>query len=139
MELNVTDTTGISPLVKEKQVSRRSKFLLTISTNFKPKTTAQSTTIASGLRNSLRQLLLRENIPNLISCLEGSCSDIESIDAEFNVELGKDPRGKRIHSHVILDVVHNCKVKLDLDFVRDFIPREINAFAREFIRSCNSL
>jgi hypothetical protein len=70
----------------------------------------------------LQELLARQNIPSLITCLEGSCSDIESIDAEFNVELGKDPRGKRIHSHIILDVKHNCKVTLDLGHVRSFIP-----------------
>lgn len=126
MELNVTETTGEGAALREEDVTRRSKFLITISTNFRPRTTAQSKGMAQSLRAGIQQLLTREQLLNVLECIEGGHRDIDKIDAEFNVELGKDVRGSRIHSHIILDVHHHCKLRVNLPFVREWLPRNID-------------
>lgn len=121
--ITVEETHGQA--ITERDVPRQSKYLITLNTNFKPVTTAQSQGMASNLQGALKTLFTEQYMRDgLIHINEptGSWEDIDSIDVEFNIELGRGPQGKRIHSHAILDIRHHTNIKLDLAFIREKLP-----------------
>lgn len=121
--INVEETHG--PALKEKDVPRQSKFLITFNTNFKPVTTAQSKGMAASLRHGLKTLFTEEYMRDgliHINDPNGSWEDIDDINLEYNIELGRGAQGKRIHSHAIVDIRHHTNIKLDLAFLRSRFP-----------------
>lgn len=121
-EITVTDTSGEAATIRQEEVYRRSKFLVTISTNFKPRTNGQSFGMAESLRTGIRQLTAKDQIPALFEFADGSWRDVASVDVQFNVELGRHRNGGRIHSHMIIDVKHQAKLRLDLAYIRHQLP-----------------
>ena len=118
-QIEVTETTIDSAAPTRRRVFRQSKFLVTVSTNFKPKTNGQSYGMAEKLRGVIKnEFLSNAGLQNIIVFNRGSWSDIKSIDAQFNIELGKGKHGGRIHSHIILDVKHQANIRLDNDWMR---------------------
>lgn len=93
---------------------RESRFLITVSTNFRPKTTAESVAMADRLRSAVRRMLTEENIPAMLDFNEGCSSDLKKVKAEFNIELGKLANGKRIHSHIYLEFKHNAMIRINI-------------------------
>lgn len=126
MEFTVTDTSGEAPAVREKNLTKQSNFLITISTNFKPKSTGQSVAIADKLRGALAQVFSQEQLPDCLEFSAGGVRDIKKVEISYNVELGHDPKGARIHSHATVEISHNAHLRMNLAHLRAIVPALIH-------------
>lgn len=121
-EVTITDTSGAAATIHPRDAYRRSKFLVTVSTNFRPRTNGQSYGMAGSLRTGIRTLLDANHLPTIFEFSEGSWRDVKNVDVQFNVELGQHNNGRRIHSHMIIDVKHQAKLRLNLPWIRATLP-----------------
>lgn len=117
LDISVKDTSGKEEVITQLP-SRQSKFLMTVSTNFRPRTTEQSKEVASHLRGAFNSLFERNSMARSIRFNSGSLDDIENIDAEFSVELGRQANGKRIHGHAIITINHNANIHLNIPEIK---------------------
>lgn len=127
------DVQDVSPGLGKQAINsvdgkRESRFLITVSTNFRPKTTEESMAMAQQLRTAVRQLLTEENIPRMLDFHEGGPSDLKKVKAEFNVELGKLANGKRIHSHIYLEFKHNAMIRINIPASKQMLLGWIDDF-----------
>lgn len=77
-------------------------FLVTINTNYRPKTRADAVAVGQELFNAFRTLLTPEGFQAIIVVKKkGDTYDkVDHIEVpDWATELGKDPRGKRVHLH----------------------------------------
>ena len=110
--------------------SKHSGWLLNISTNYRPQSTAESYEMGNKLSAALRKLLAHEGLRQiLVFQPEGhhySKKYIEDVKGNFAVELGRGKFGGAIHAHAVLHVKHKSKLKLDFAAIRQFMVREID-------------
>lgn len=95
---------------------KESLFLLTVSTNKRPSDVHDAHNRAAFLETTLVEVLAENNMENYIMAT-GDIEDIEDIDIVVAPELGQG-RGGAVHAHVIIDIKHRTKVRLDLDWIR---------------------
>jgi hypothetical protein len=115
---------------KKKNLTKYSSFHVTVSSNQKPGTNEESHALAGQMRQLVGELYNDEdNLRGLIEFLDGNNYDsglIDKIDTTFSVELGRDPRGGRIHSHAIMHIVHHSKIRLNVDFIRQYFIQQMD-------------
>ena len=108
-----------------------STFFVTINTNYRPKTTAESLSMGASLRRVVNEMLntteglravLWDNWPDGTAGFDS----IEEASTRFSIELGKDPRGRRVHTHAQVDMTHNTKVQFDKTKIKEFVLSRIN-------------
>lgn len=97
---------------------KQSVFLITVSTNKRPKDLSDAHNRAAFLESVLLDVFSEDNLESYLMVLEGATiDDIDDIDVVISPELGQG-RGGAIHAHVIVDIKHHTKVRMDLDTIR---------------------
>lgn len=115
---------------KAKDTTRYSSFHVTVSSNKKPSTNEESYALADNMREQVGSLFNEEeNLRGLITFLDGSTYDdgkIQKIETTFSIELGRDPRGGRIHSHAVIHIIHHSKIRLNQAFIRQYFIQHMD-------------
>ena len=132
--VSVEDVSPRGRVQSARQVGRRSRFHVTVNTNRRPTTTAESEAIGADLRQALnRTLPSSARTGDLFTFREGGPGDIQRVDIKFSVEVGHSTRGGRVHAHAIVDVRHNALIHIDTLFLADVTA---GAMADPLVRRC---
>ncbi|MBU0706665.1 hypothetical protein KJ807_05635 [Patescibacteria group bacterium] len=105
-----------------------SSFMITGSTNFKPTTTEEAQEAGEILNLALSKVFVQERLPEFIKDREGAPWDgkhIFEVSVVYAAELGKKPKGMRIHFHADVEIEHRVKLYIERSFLRDMIEAEL--------------
>lgn len=109
---------------------RQSKFHVIANTNIRPKTTETAKEYARILENVAEPLLSDSDVIGrfmlLLDGAQWSPDVITSIECTHGVELGQLPKGRRIHMHIVLDIKHYSKLRVD--------PKKFKEVFNEFLQ-----
>lgn len=103
--------------------TKHSDFLITINTNYRPKLTPDSKDVGKVLSKAINKLNTHENLTKIIT-LDGTdtyAASIKKIKAQFAVEIGQNPKGRRIHAHLILQVDHTSRIQINIPVLREVV------------------
>lgn len=101
----------------KKDTRRKSNYLITISTNVKPRDAAHQAQLSNALEDATRAVfdddanlerLIRFNKPNH----RYSEQYIQNIQVRSAPEVGTDPRGGRVHTHVNIRINHTSNITM---------------------------
>lgn len=119
-------------LRKQPDPEKHSGFLITISTNYRPKTKEEAKECGEKLRKAVKAMLSDEtNLAKIVKFLPPHEDDrwgpdkIIRVTSQFVIERGRDKRGQRIHSHAVLQIDHRSKIHLDKQGIKDVILPEM--------------
>eukprot|EP01132_Coremiostelium_polycephalum_P009341 gene9341-11457_t len=123
----LTKPEKIKPIVEKKKYSC---FHLTINTQYQPKTDGEASEVGEKLASAMDLLFNNEsyskNLFKIIQPREDGLDRINDVKIEYSIEIGKNPKGGRVHSHSIIDTEHNTKINLDVDYIRSTLPSLMN-------------
>ena len=106
-----------------------SNFLVTINTNYRPRTDAEANEIAHVLWQVADEFFQLE--PILDACTFPSGGGVQLIDkvsvADWSIELGTDKRGQRVHSHALIKLVHHTVLRLSVPVIKAFFSERLMA------------
>lgn len=110
---------------REENPERNSGYLITVSTNIRPKNDAEAEEVSECLRETLEELLEAEGLREVIDFRKRGhrfTSDfVDDVNSEFVIEIGRMPRGRRVHAHVLLLIKHRSNLRLNYNKLRAFI------------------
>lgn len=109
--------------------NKRSAYIITVSTNYKPLTTHESKQIAEELRSSLKNLFSHDGLEDIIEFEDSTHSydfNVDRVKIEYSIELGKGEKGGRIHAHAHVKIDHTSKIKLDFAKMREIIQEDFS-------------
>jgi hypothetical protein len=104
-----------------------SNFFVTIQTNYKPKGQYDFHKVHDAFKNLLKEEVFDASLDKFIVFHKSGIGDSYDTDtfaepiSETNIELGKNRRGGRLHSHSILTLHHKSNIQLDGNAIRDFV------------------
>ncbi|KAM9999501.1 hypothetical protein ACTFIY_004586 [Dictyostelium cf. discoideum] len=136
---------------RKKKTLRHSNFLLTINTQKRPTTNEEAQQIADQLNNVMDTFLTspkhRNNLftirPGGEDTVDGLPPKIHKLEIEYAVEVGKELKGGRVHSHTVIKTIHNTQIHVNTDYVRKTMPGLLgvgNVFVHcRFIRTDHSV
>lgn len=128
--INVTEHGMFADNVDEEpqEKIKHSNFLITVSTNYRPKTTEESQAMGKKLSKTMRELLTEQTLPSIVDMLDDQdyYSVIKNVKADFSIELGKKAKGKRIHAHCLLKIEHTGKIRLNPVEIKEFVSNHID-------------
>ena len=111
--------------------SKRAVYLITINTNYRPTTSADSTAAGDILRSTLHDMFGTATVGAFVEYLPdpqgdppgsiGDENDVMSIRSDIGVELGTDPKGSRVHAHIALDITHTTRIRVNLAYLRSAV------------------
>ena len=109
---------------------RNSNFFITISTNVKPRTAQEGSAIGSLLEQGTDRMFSEDVLPAFFRFLPPFEKDtyqanLKEIDVDKRVEIGSRPRGGRVHSHALMEVVHDSKIHLNYDAMRQWLRENV--------------
>jgi hypothetical protein len=114
---------------REENPERHSGYLITISTNVRPKNDREAEEVSDCLRDTLEELLEAEGLREVIDFRKRGhkfTSDfVDDVNSEFVIEIGRMPRGRRVHAHVLIMIKHRSNLRLDYTKLRNFINRAL--------------
>lgn len=105
------------PSAGKKDTRRKSNYLITISTNVRPRDAAHQEQLSAALEDATRvvfdddtnlERLIRFNKPNH----HYSEQYIQNIQVRSAPEVGTDPRGGRVHTHVNVRISHTSNITM---------------------------
>ena len=109
---------------------RHSRYLITVNTNKRPGVNA---IYANLLAEALRDSAERFATDGIEQCIEfnmlgdtWSSLFIESVDFKYVVEVGRHPKGGRVHLHALLDIFHHSNLSLNKQKTRDFFKKVLS-------------
>lgn len=105
-----------------------SRFLVTVNTNYRPVDMADAREVGDKLLAAFRTMLTEEGFRKIIRIIarNGDFSDIVKIQVpDWAVELGKDPRGQRVHLHAYIKIEHYTIIQLSPKEIKDWIKSRI--------------
>lgn len=112
---------------------KHSAWFLTISTN-KGSRQCNTEELAEEFHDTLMEMCERGGLEEIM-VFEGKdhalSTHLEHCDARVVVETGSHPKGSRVHGHILLQVKHFSKVKLDRGRINDFIASRITCVPLE--------
>lgn len=110
-----------------KDVPKHSGFLITVNTQIKPTSSEEARALADVLEESMKEAFDEDNIQDIVEFIDEASTHgwstkyIESVHGEFTVELGKDPKGSRIHAHATIHIDHYSKIRINQATLREFL------------------
>lgn len=127
--LGVQGDTAHTTTPKEQRV-KHSGFLITVNTNFRPRSNDESWAMGYRLENAMRSMLTHQGLSKIITFQgEGhSYSDryVKDVKAQFAVEVGHQAKGTRIHSHTLLHIAHMSHIRLSIPAIKQHVISSIN-------------
>lgn len=141
LQANTPDTDQRGPTLTVRNVTaekhkdeasnvKYSGFLITLSTNYKPKTTEESQAMGARLNSSIAAVFATHAmIATFIKFLTAGHSyarNIKSVDMVYAIELGKGAKGGRIHAHIILKIKHNSMIRVDIPAFKEAMLAVLN-------------
>lgn len=134
-EIPVTvESTGISynntiEFKGKKVTEKKSKFHIMGNTNYRPGTNENAKSAATIIEEAAQTVLSdSDQIGRFVTLLDQaqwSPDVILNIDATHGVELGQHTKGRRIHVHIVLDITHYSKLRID--------PKKFKEVFNEFL------
>lgn len=101
---------------------KASRFLMTVNTNYKPKSVSDGADLMRKLRDVLNQLLSSEaELAKIVKWLEGPRDfgeTVTEVKSHFALEVGHHPQGSRVHAHALLSFKHTSKMHIDIPEAR---------------------
>lgn len=127
---------------------RFSNFHITINTNVRPTEHEESVEHSERLEDAVRGLLSHAGLQRIITFhvpgdVYGS-KTIRKVTAKFAVELGTQPKGRRVHAHVVLMLQHLSFIRLNLPEIAALV-REATGVPRPYVHvevirgGCNAI
>lgn len=107
---------------------KHSAFFITINTN-KGDTVCNARLLAHELHNILKELFSTiENIASILTFHNAgdTYEKIVKTDVEFVVEKGQDPRGGRVHAHVLIQFKHFTSIHINKYALEEYVIRNIH-------------
>lgn len=104
---------------------RRSRFLITLTTNHCPEPGTSITSLTSLFDTAVDRTFGRdlENLKQIVIFLDSTGpwgpDRIKSVNFTYSFELGA--KYHRLHSHVILEIIHRAKIFLDRHVIKHII------------------
>lgn len=131
MQLSVVDDgvhVGLEDLtVNAPTKIKHSDFLITVNTNYRPHTNEESYAMGTKLSHAIKQLLTHDHLPMIIDTNGSSYEEVmKSVNAEFGVEIGKKPQGRRIHAHCIIKIDHTGHIRLNIPEIKHLVKEFID-------------
>ncbi len=124
-DLRVTEVTR--PAVASKGEKKQfSDFFITINTNYRPKTNEESFSMGAKLRTVVQKLFQDPEALRSVLDERTDFDRIENVDSNFSIEIGRDPRGRRVHTHIQATITHTTKVFFDKAAVKAFVMANID-------------
>lgn len=121
---------NVSGAIKSKERPKHSGFLITISTNYRPTTTAEAVDMGERLEHALKKMYTHKGYGKIIKFTDPSHSYgdkyINKIDTKFAVERGTHTMGGRIHSHSIMHVTHASHIRLSIPDIKELVVAAID-------------
>lgn len=105
--------------------TRFSNFFVTINTNFRPRNSAEATQVGHELFAAFRTMLTPVGF-RYITVIMNKDHTFDNNILEFDVpywatELGKDPRGARVHLHAFIKVTHTSFIRLSPNRIKHWV------------------
>jgi hypothetical protein len=110
---------------KSKKQLRHSSYFITINTNqrFNP-LSKEYEDFFNKFKITLNELL-NNHVNDIIGINEGEQSNvIKNVKTDMAIELA--PNTNCVHSHIMMDISHYSSVKLNYQFIKDFICQRLN-------------
>lgn len=112
---------------RRRQETKHSGFLITMNTNYLPKSELDGGEVAERLRSTVRSMLSNEGLEQIVEFLvpghEFDGETIKNVEGRFVVEKGRQPKGGRIHSHASLNITHTSKIRLSRPAIQEYLKR----------------
>jgi hypothetical protein len=111
---------------------RYSNYLITISTNYRPKSEGDYYDMAARLEELLHVAFNYQSMDRYVFDFIGDHKDDEwktpyivQAEANWGVELGRNSKGGRIHAHIIVEVAHKSKIWVNIQKLKDFFDEQL--------------
>ena len=115
--VTMEDVTPHAQIVQPERLTRQSRFLVTINTNLRPRSNEEAARAAEDFKQALERVLpTAAQTGDLFVFLEGGPADLVETTIRYNLEVGKERRGGRLHSHALVFVKHHAKIRYDAQF-----------------------
>lgn len=120
------DINGIPITVEEvkentpaQQKTFYSRWHLLVNSNVRGDNLGRSNDIAEILKSSVK-CVFHEHATKVFKCKYGKfeAPNIEDVKIKMAAEIGTDPKGKRVHVHVLIDVTHHDVLQIDVPEMR---------------------
>lgn len=114
---------------RERQRFKFSNFLVTINTNVRPQSQEAIDSLAPTFADTLRYLLSHEGLSRIISF--GKAGDdyysgaLDNVDAKFNMEVGENTKGGRLHSHITIFIKHHSFIRLVTSEIQNIVQEHM--------------
>jgi hypothetical protein len=117
-----------APIVHRPPTKRYSSWLLTVSTNYRPKDNDEAEEIKYKLEDTLYEIFNSEELTGrILKFLNGgNISQIEDVWTEISVELGSHAQGGRVHAHVRASFAHFTRFHVSSAALRDLVKEMMN-------------
>eukprot|EP00741_Cyanophora_paradoxa_P023479 tig00021586_g22681.t1 len=114
----VLDAAPVRKLNGEDRPQRESNFMITIQTNYKPRSRGEGSKVQDAFHRGLEALFYDDR--QLARCIK--------MGGNANIGIEYGPRSGRLHAHILLTLVHYSRVQFDgkraSDFLIDFMRTE---------------
>jgi len=124
----------------KKTNERQSSWLITVSTNVRPKDITHAKQIAKCLQGSIQGFLEPETMAKMITFRKKSHSYtidfIDDVKSEYVIELGWNAKGRRIHTHLFLHIAHRSNIRLDFTAVKRYFNDTLTESSCQGFKSC---
>ena len=105
---------------------RRSHYLLTLSSNYRPTGPADQAEVESLFTAALQDAFYNE-YQNMLNWMQGLRVDrVRDVEVDIAVETGGHPQGMRVHGHVRMDIRHATRIQVDYYKLRHVVMRYID-------------
>lgn len=95
---------------------RTSEIHMILNTNRRPRTYSEDLQIDEELRQACREVFRSDDsVMMLMQSLDGQDLDdiVHDLNLTYSIEIGDHPKGRRVHVHTVLKVVHDGRVFVD--------------------------
>lgn len=106
---------------RPKNEKKETNVFVTISSNKKIPYNERDGKAMIGKWEALMQTLFSEEVCDLFEFREGCIDDIIKCKVKVESEIGDDPKGKRLHTHAMIQTEHRCNIRLDIGKIRQLI------------------
>ncbi len=138
MSIQTRDVSGIPVEIKEvaqntptEQGTYYSRWHLLVNSNLRAEAGSErANQIADTLKESVRCVFF-DHAKEVFVCKarnretgkwdEFEKPTIEKVEVKMAAEIGSDPRGSRVHVHVLIDVTHHTILSIDVPIMRHYI------------------
>jgi hypothetical protein len=101
-----------------------SEFLITANTNYRPATTAEAREAGDILKRAVGIMVEPHTIPDWMTDLYGrpwTKQYIKKVYNTYSAELGRHPKGTRIHAHIHMHIDHYTKLHVNIGRFKNLI------------------